>query len=179
MGSFSLSERVKRIVRLARTALLPVATTQQIEQQVEYLGKAAKSIVFHPYGLTSAAPPDTLSLLFAQMGNPEALVHMPGFVPLLNRPLVPPLPGDVVLYSPVSKAEVRVTALGLVTVTAGATIFSIGPTGVTVVGDLTVTGDVATVGTLTNNGVDVGGTHAHVGSPSAPTGAISNTGAPI
>lgn len=34
-------------------------------------------------------------------------------------------------------------------------------------------------GTLTHNGINVGDTHVHVGSPSAPTGPVSNTGAPI
>lgn len=34
-------------------------------------------------------------------------------------------------------------------------------------------------GTLTHNGKNVGDTHRHVGSPTAPTGPVSNTGLPI
>lgn len=36
-----------------------------------------------------------------------------------------------------------------------------------------------TSGTLTHNGVSIGDTHTHTGSPSAPDGPVSNTGAPI
>lgn len=34
-------------------------------------------------------------------------------------------------------------------------------------------------GTLTHNGKNIGDTHAHVGSPTAPLGPVSNTGVPI
>lgn len=34
-------------------------------------------------------------------------------------------------------------------------------------------------GTLTHNGKNVGDTHTHIGSPTAPAGPVSNTGAPI
>lgn len=34
-------------------------------------------------------------------------------------------------------------------------------------------------GTLTHNGINVGDTHAHIGSPTAPLGPVSNTGMPI
>lgn len=179
MASSSLSERIRRLIRLARTSRPSVETKQQAQQQVEYLGKAAESIVVFPYGLHAAAPADTLAVLLAQLGNPEALLHMPALVPLAGRPAIPPSPGDVVLYSPVSKAEVRVTAAGAVVVTVGSTIFNLSAAGVVITGDVTITGNVATVGTITNNGTDIGSGHAHVGSPTAPTGAISNTGAPI
>lgn len=34
-------------------------------------------------------------------------------------------------------------------------------------------------GTLTHNGVNIGDTHTHIGSPTAPLGPVSNTGVPI
>lgn len=44
---------------------------------------------------------------------------------------------------------------------------------------LTVNGDVAIVGSsLTHNGINVGDTHVHEGSPTAPDGPVSDTGAP-
>lgn len=50
---------------------------------------------------------------------------------------------------------------------------------VTVTGDLTVTGNAVFIGTMANNGTNIGSTHAHAGSPSAPNGPVSNTGQPI
>lgn len=48
---------------------------------------------------------------------------------------------------------------------------------VTVQGGLNVSG-VSALTSVTSNGVNVGDTHTHAGSPSAPTGPISNTGIP-
>lgn len=53
------------------------------------------------------------------------------------------------------------------------------------VGDVSMTISAAGIaivsppGTLTHNGINVGDTHAHTGSPTAPLGPISNTGVPI
>lgn len=38
---------------------------------------------------------------------------------------------------------------------------------------------ISPAGTLTHNGINVGDTHQHTGSPSAPNGPVSNTGAPL
>lgn len=48
-----------------------------------------------------------------------------------------------------------------------------------VIGDLEVTGATVLSATVTSNGKDISDTHSHVGSPSAPTGGVSNTGTPI
>lgn len=45
-------------------------------------------------------------------------------------------------------------------------------------GSLTINANIDTEGTLTNDGKDVGSTHQHDGSPSAPNGPVSPTGAP-
>ncbi len=52
-------------------------------------------------------------------------------------------------------------------------------TGVKVIGDFEVTGATTLSGTVTSNGKDISDTHTHVGSPTAPSGPVSNTGAPI
>lgn len=46
-------------------------------------------------------------------------------------------------------------------------------------GDLEVIGTTTLGSTVTSNSKDISDTHSHVGSPTAPTGVISNTGAPI
>lgn len=46
-------------------------------------------------------------------------------------------------------------------------------------GALTASAGASVSGSMTNNGKNIGSNHTHVGSPSAPTGAISNTGQPI
>jgi hypothetical protein len=49
----------------------------------------------------------------------------------------------------------------------------------TITGATDITGDVATIGQLHNNGVNVGSTHIHTGSPTAPLGAVSDPGMPV
>lgn len=44
---------------------------------------------------------------------------------------------------------------------------------------LTASGLAITGGTVTHNGINIGDTHTHVGSPTAPLGPRSNTGAPV
>lgn len=50
---------------------------------------------------------------------------------------------------------------------------------VKVLGDLEVIGSTALSGTVTSNGKDISDTHTHTGSPTAPSGPVSNTGAPV
>ena len=45
-------------------------------------------------------------------------------------------------------------------------------------GALTVVGNVVMTGTVTNNSKDIGSTHKHGGSPTAPLGPVSDTGVP-
>lgn len=46
-------------------------------------------------------------------------------------------------------------------------------------GNLEVLGDTTLASTVTSNGKDISDTHTHGGSPTAPTGPVSNTGTPI
>lgn len=52
--------------------------------------------------------------------------------------------------------------------TVGGTVLNISAAGVAITG-----------GTVTHNGTDIGDTHTHIGSPTAPLGPRSNTGAPV
>lgn len=47
-----------------------------------------------------------------------------------------------------------------------------------ITGNVTINGNVSTTGTLKNNGVNVGSTHSHDGSPTAPNGPVSDVGLP-
>ena len=49
----------------------------------------------------------------------------------------------------------------------------------TITGNLTVQGATALTSTVTSGGTDISNSHLHGGSPSAPTGGVSNTGAPL
>ncbi len=50
---------------------------------------------------------------------------------------------------------------------------------VKILGNLEVIGSSALSGTVTSNGKDISDTHSHTGSPTAPNGPVSNTGAPV
>lgn len=87
-----------------------------------------------------------------------------------------------------SAADVNILAIGLVDVTAtgpvnmtAAAITITGPT--TIAGPLVVTGPISTPTVAAAISLTVAGTemaaHTHVGSPSAPSGSVSNTGIPI
>ena len=78
-------------------------------------------------------------------------------------------PGEVAVYHPPTGSLIRFKANGDIDITAPL---------VTITGNLTVTGDTALAATVTSNGKDISDTHTHVGSPSAPDGAQSNTGVP-
>lgn len=179
-SSSSWAERIKRTIRVCRATLAGDESTTFAQQQVEYLGKTADAVIIFPYGFHAVAPADTLGLLFAQMGNPEALIRMPGFD--RNRPTM--VAGEVAVYHPgtgsviLFKADGSVSVTSVVGVNVSAPAVSI--TGnATITGNLTVTG-ITTLGTaVTSNGKNIGDTHTHVGSPTAPTGVQSNTGVPV
>ena len=98
-------------------------------------------------------------------------------------------PGEVIIYHPTSGSKVHLLQDGSIQVEAGLSSIDVTALGsitlnpgalpVTINGDLVVTG-VSTLGPIvTAGGTNIGQTHTHVGSPTAPTGAQSNTGAPV
>ena len=46
-------------------------------------------------------------------------------------------------------------------------------------GNLTVGGDTALTAVVTSGGIDIGSTHTHAGSATAPTGPVAPTGVPV
>ena len=75
--------------------------------------------------------------------------------------------GAATIDSPITTFTGDVSILGNLTVTLATTLISV----------LTVTG-AATMGAMTSNGKNVGDTHTHGGSATAPDGPVSATGAP-
>lgn len=74
--------------------------------------------------------------------------------------------GGIIVHSPVA-------------VTVEAPAVTVNATTINSTGSLTHTGNASFIGTMTNNGVNIGSTHTHTGSPSAPNGPVSPTGQPI
>ncbi|MDP3351805.1 MAG: Gp138 family membrane-puncturing spike protein [Hydrogenophaga sp.] len=67
---------------------------------------------------------------------------------------------------------VRVVTPGSAEVQAGGSIELQAPT-------IRLLGNVEHTGTFVSNGKNIGSTHTHAGSPTAPTGPVSNTGTPV
>lgn len=117
-----------------------------------------------------------------------AFIGMGSFAKAINNPTKRTLPhntSDLVVAHNIgtgNEVEIRLKKDGSLSITT--------PSSVNIQGDLNVNGDVIVTGSLTvtqsvTASVDVIGggislkNHTHVGSPTAPSGAISNTGAPI
>jgi phage baseplate assembly protein gpV len=71
--------------------------------------------------------------------------------------------------------QANITASESVTVDTPTTVFT---GNVQIDQNLTVDGSSTLSSTVTSNGKDISDTHTHGGSPTAPSGAVSNTGAP-
>jgi phage gp45-like len=162
------------------------------KQQIGYNGKADDAEIYAPYGMSYNLPENCLCL-YAQVGGDEGnLVVFPDRsedrIKDLKR-------GEVAFFNPLTKTRTIYRQNGdMEIVTSG----DKGDLNLTVKGDVNLTGsgemnvDIATTnwkgdiiqdGTITNtqttsNGIPLDG-HKHSGSPSAPTGPVSNTGASI
>ncbi len=182
---------LRRLIRWARITKAGTDTESFAVQQMEYMGKVADGLIVFPYGIHGNVPADSLALMFAIGGNPDdraAIAWTPN-----NRPELKD--GEVAFYHPPTDAtliwkengdldivtgnegaaNINITcATANVTATAAVNITS--PL-TTINGDLTVTGATALSATVTSNGKDISDTHTHTGSPTAPLGGVSNTGA--
>lgn len=179
MASF-LSSIIKRLIRLGKVTLPGDDTGQFPVQQITYMNKAANAVMWFPYGFHANVPPERLALLFSILGNAEARVAFPGSPE--DRPTLET--GEVVIFHPPSGSKIHFKTSGdieLVTTTKVKVDAPVAEfTGdVDITGDLDVTGDTALGAAVTSNGKDISDTHSHVGSPTAPDGAISNTGVPV
>lgn len=214
---------IKRLIRYARITRSGTNGQQFFTQQIEYLGKAADTLMVYPYGMHANLPPnDTLTVTFSIEGHAESRASI-GWTPQLRPDLES---GEVAYYHPFSNSlaifrnngdididtvkdgdsnninintndlnitvggNVTLDVTGDVTTTVGgsATIDVTGNTDVTTPlmtlnGDMQVNGTIDATGII-HSDIDVTGpsisleSHTHLGSPSAPSGPVSNTGLP-
>lgn len=183
---------IKRMVRWARVSRNDDDSGNFPVQQFSYHGKTGDAVMWFPYGFHANVPEDQLSLLLNVQANSEARVAFPG------SPIERPKLGtaiEVVIFHPPTGSKIHFKANGdieLVTTTKVkvdapsaeftgnvAVIGDITAADITASGDLDVTGSATLGATVTAGGTAIGATHAHIGSPTAPTGSISNTGIPI
>ena len=173
-------KKLQNLIRQARISATSADDQQFPVQQVEYLGKVADSIISFSYGVHGNIPKDTLVLIGTVQGDASNRVVL-GVVPT-DRPKM--APGETCVYHPptgtiihfLEDGDLNVKSAVKVTVDAPEAVFT---GNVQIDGNLTVTGDTTLSDTVTSNGKDISDTHSHAGSPTAPTGGISNTGVPI
>lgn len=190
-------DRLKNLIKYGKVAKSADNSNQFPTQQISYKGKTVEAFSLFPYGLyANMDSSDTLGLIFevdASSDNKAFLGHTPFKRPKdLNE-------GEVSLYHPgtgvfikLSSKKVEINGGGegeVVVNTKSATINSdttvINSTSSVVKGDLTVEGDFVNTGSasfttnITSNGKNIGATHSHTGSPTAPSGPISPTGVPV
>ena len=82
--------------------------------------------------------------------------------------------GTVVEYDRASHTLLADLGASKIKVTRSEVLLQVGGVSVSITGG----GVAITGGTVTHNGINIGDTHTHIGSPSAPPGPVSNTGAP-
>ena len=171
------------------------------EQQAVFLGRTGDYTIIYPYGVFCDLPAD---VLLKEVGNGAAIpvtVTRPAdteqgepviFHPATNTRIIFRNNGDIDVYSKkinVMATDVNATCdnvnmnvasqiiatVPLMTLNGNLAIIG----SITATGDMNMTGNIVTTGTVTNNGKNIGSTHRHTGSPTAPSGAISNTGAVV
>lgn len=154
---------IKNLLRWANITKKGDESANYPIQQVSYLGKVADAIMVFPYGIHANVPADNIALMFAVQGNEENRAAVP--ITGQGRPILEA--GEVAIFNKSASSVIVLKSDGSVEITA--------PGGVTVNGDLTVSGNTALGATVTSNGVNIGSTHTHSGVTSGP----SNTGPPV
>lgn len=181
-------------MRWARVTAPGADADQFPVQQIEYLGKVANSFIVFPYGMHANVGADALALLFAVQGasgnkaaiagSPqkrpknlaagEVVFYHPNTGSLIHFRTNGDLDIDTVKESPgnvnINVVQANITASDSVNITAPDT---------NITGDLDVSGDTTLGANVSSNGKDISDTHTHGGSPTAPDGAVSDTGAPV
>ncbi len=168
-------------------------TSEVPVQQIEYLGKVANTKMIFPYGLYGNVPVGAFGVAWSIQGNPDNRVTM-AWTPK-NRPKLEA--GEVAFYHPPTEAFMIWRVNGDLDIETGnggggnvnimcseanvmaSTSITFDTPAATFTGDLTVDGDTALSSVVTSGGKDISDTHLHIGSPTAPTGSVSNTGAPL
>jgi len=190
-----LDQRVKSLIKVAR--LVSSDDSGNYSRGVaSYMGVTTPVLDFVPYGLLHRPPANSMCLVLSQNGqesNAIAIISDPkrrtikdlleGECALNNQ-----TSGDYVYLKDGNEIEIKTSK---VTILTGATTVTIEDGQVTIDGadatlngSLQVNGDIGVTGTITGDTDVVTGTvsllsHTHVGSPTAPSGAISPTGTPV
>lgn len=167
--------RLKNLIRWVKTTLPEKAGAAMPINQVEYMSKVAESVMWFPYGMHANVPADALALMLSVQANEESRVALPGSP--IERP-TDLQPGEVAFFHPMLGTMTLVLRnTGVLEINTPTSVAITSPA-VTMSGTLDVTGTITggTVLTTAGRNLDM---HVHVGSPTAPTGAISNTGAPV
>lgn len=183
----------KNSIRMSRITSPGADDGQFPTQQMTYLGKVADGITVFPYGFHANVTADVLALMFSVQGLPENRLAMP-----FNTKKRPKLAaGEVAFFHPPTMSFIIGRANGdldietgdggtgnvninckQANVTASESVTLDTPE-TTITGNLTVTGDTTLSSTVTSGGKDISDTHTHTGSPTAPSGPVSNTGAVV
>ncbi len=157
------------------------------KQQISYLGKVTDGFPVFPYGMHANLPQNNLGFIVDEGGrlfmgtsavgrlkpmaqNEVIFFHEKSgaFIHFRNS-------GDIDIDTTQSSGNVNITANGVIVDAPLATFTG----NVQIDGDLTVDGSTILSSTVTSNGKDISDTHEHEGSPTAPTGGVSNTGTPV
>lgn len=169
---------LRNLLRWARITKAGSDDQQFATQQMEYLGKVSDGLIIFPYGMHGNVPPDALALMFAVQGNADnraAIAWTPKKRPKLKE-------GEVAFYHPPTDAFIiwrQSGNLDIETGGGGTADVNIKVANLKITGNLTVDGDTTLGAVVTSGGKDISGTHAHIGSPTAPVGPVSPTGVPV
>lgn len=149
-------------------------------QQIDYLGKEANAAMWFPFGFHANVDVDSVGIMFALGEKGESKIVLPSSGP--KRPKLEA--GELVMYHPKTQSRIHFKADGAIEVTSDTSLKFDVPSAqftgdVTVDGGLNVTGASALSAMVTSAGKDISNTHTHIGSPSAPTGAVTPTGIPV
>jgi hypothetical protein len=98
-----LPEKIKSLLRWAKTTRDEADADAWPTHQVSYMGKVGKSLAWFPFGFHANVPKENLTLVMSMQGNPEARVDLPGSP--LSRPVAEP--GEVVVYHPATGSKVH------------------------------------------------------------------------
>lgn len=177
---------LRNVLRWARVTREVAKGLQFAAQQVNYLNKTADSAMLFPFGVYANLPPDVLTLIASVQGNPDNRVAL-GCL-LKDRPdlesgetaFYHPATGSFIIWRQGGNLEINTDAditanCANATITAETKVTIDSPT-TDVTGLLNVLNSLNVTGTVTNNGKNIGDTHSHTGSPTAPNGPVSNTG---
>lgn len=171
----SFSARLRGLIHWGSTSRAVDESGSAPVQEVAYLGKTSNQVPWFPFGYDASVPAEKLVVVASILGDADSQIMFPG------SPGEGPAKasGEVVVYHPSSGARVHMKRDGsiLIEPASGQEVKVDGD--LTVTGDVDVEGDTTLAANVTSLGKDISNTHLHLGSATAPTGGVSNTGIPV